>query len=120
MLSFSIALKRELDVSDQAASLTSLIIVTICTITYFILENFVFQSYLTFTITHYVALIWALSGVLAASWGVDDAVAGLTLALLIVACIMLIARIVIIVLRNRRRESYDSIEYDNKNEAIRT
>lgn len=118
MLSFSIVLNKELDVSDQSASLASLVIFTILAIVYFIVENFVFNIYLEFTFTHYVALIWALSGVFANSWGVNDAVGGLTLALLIVVVLMLIARIVILVMRNRRRESYDSIEYDNQTQTI--
>ena len=111
-------LNKELDVSDQSASLASLVIFTILAIVYFIVENYVFNIYLEFTFTHYVALIWALSGVLANSWGVNDAVGGLTLALLIVVVLMLIARIVILVMRNRRRESYDSIEYDNQTQTV--
>lgn len=118
LLSFSIVLNKELDVSDQSASLASLIILAILAIVYFIVENFVFNIYLEFTFTHYVALIWALSGVFANSWGVNDAVGGLTLALLIVVVLMLIARIVILVMRNRRRESYDSIEYDNQTQTV--
>ena len=118
MLSFSMVLNQELEVSDQSASLASLIIIFIFAVAYFVVENYVFNASLEFTFTHYVVLIWALSGVLAGSWGVNDAVGGLTLALLIVAVLMLIARIVILVLRNRRRKSYDSIEYDNQTQTV--
>jgi len=120
LLSFSTTLNRELEVSNEGASLAALIILAVTTLAYFYCESFVFETYTTHTVTFYVVLIWALSGVLKGVWGENDVIVGMTLALLIVAIILLIIRIVIIVLRSRRRDSYDSIGYSSDKQTLTT
>lgn len=119
MLSFSIVLNRDLDVSDQSASLASLVILTIVVVGYFVCESWVFPTYTEYTVSFYIGLIWAFSGIFSGVWGENDVIGGYVLALLILSCILLVVRIVIIVMRHRRR-SYETIGYNADTEAITT
>lgn len=120
LLNFAVALKEELGASDVGASLTILIILAIITVVWFGVENFAIRTYTEYTFAYYVAQIWALSGVICSVWGVNDTVAGFVLALLILTVILLIARIIIVAIRTRRRESYETITYDADTENVKS
>lgn len=120
LLSMAIVLTRELEAADQTASITALVILAVITILYFYAENFWLKSYTEYTFTFYLGLIWALSGVFVGVWGVNDIVGGLTLGLLVVVCLLFVLRLVVLVLRSRKRESYDQITYNSETQAIKS
>lgn len=118
LLNAAILLNQEVGASDQTASLTVLIILTVFTILWFYMEGFLFQGYTDYTVSVYLALIYALSGIFSNAWDNNDAVGGLTLALLIVVIILLIVRIVLICVRPSRGSSYDSISYNRQSDTV--
>lgn len=117
-----VLLHEEVGASDQAASIVVLVFLMLSVIVWFALENFAFQTYTDYTFSAYIALIWSISGMLARSWGVDDAVGGLSLALLILTIILFIVRIVLIVLRSQKKTSYENISpsYNAESNTVRT
>lgn len=94
------------DVSQKTGSLTALSLLLVFHVTYFILENSVFDKYIRFLLTPYMVVCWALNGIRAAiaervAEGeiVDQQIKDYVLALLIIACITLVVRIIIITIR---------------------
>ncbi|XP_066920635.1 uncharacterized protein [Clytia hemisphaerica] len=118
LLNFAIFLNQELSTSDETSSLIALIILGVTAIAWFVLENFAFKAYTEYTFSAYITLIWALSGVIANVWDNNRVVSGLTLGLLVTACILLVLRILLIVLRVRKRASYSNISYNAESEKV--
>lgn len=118
LINAAVLLNQEVGASDQTASLIILVILLVSVILWFYLESFMFQGYTDYTVSAYLALIYALSGIFANAWGQNDAVGGLTLALLIVVIILFIVRIVLICVRPSRGETYETIKYNSQNEAV--
>ena len=120
LLNTGILFRYELEVASQTASLIGLSILTVLILAWFILENFVFTAYTEFTFTPYIVLIWAFTGIHISVWGNNTPVAVFNLVLLIFSCLFLVARITIIVIRNSKKGSYETIGYDVKQGAVRT
>lgn len=118
LINTAVVFSYELNLSTETSSLIALSFLGVLALTWFIIESFVIQQYTGYTFTAYIALIYALSGIIAGVWGENQAVAGLTLALLISSIIFLAVRIVILVFRGTKRTSYDSIGYSAKSETV--
>jgi len=118
LINFAIVLNKELHASDEVSSLIALVILAIATITWFFMESFMFKTYTEYTISAYVTLIWALSGVIAGVWDRNNVVGGVALALLVVCVVLLILRIVIITLRVKRRAAYSNISYSSATNTV--
>ena len=89
--------------STKVASLISLSLLGFLAITWFMLENFVIQKYAEYTFSAYVTLIIGLTGILVNIFNDDKLIGGITLGLLILSGIFLIARIIIISVRNCKK-----------------
>ena len=89
--------------STKIASLISLSLLGFLAITWFMLENFVIQKYAEYTFSAYVTLIIGLTGILVNIFNDDKLIGGITLGLLILSGIFLIARIIIISVRNCKK-----------------
>ena len=89
--------------STKVASLISLSLLGFLAITWFMLENFVIQKYAEYTFSAYVTLIIGLTGILVNIFNDDKLIGGFTLGLLILSGIFLIARIIIISVRNCKK-----------------
>ena len=101
MINLAIALQYKADVTPStAACAVSLPLLTAAVITYFILENTVFDRFLRYSFAVYPVIIWALSAVLAANWGRKGASGAniFTLVLLILTVVLALTRIVLFIL----------------------
>lgn len=87
------------------ASITSLSLLAVVAITWFILESFVFINYTQYTFTAYITLIIANTGVFAANntTGGNDIMKAFSLILIILSVLFLIVRIIIICVRHRKQ-----------------
>ena len=118
LINTGVVFSYQLGTSTETASITILSFLTIILIAWYLLENFGFQTYTEYTFTSYIGFIWALSGIFAKAWKVNDLVGGFTLALLILTLILFIVRITIILIRNAKRTSYENISYNAKKQEI--
>ena len=86
------------DAQDAATISLSLLLVTL--VVYFVLENTILDRYLRYVLSVYPVVIWALGGVLSIHWGQEEEERNsrFVLALLIIACLMLLARIALLIL----------------------
>ena len=118
LINTGVVFSYQLGTSTETASITILSFLTVILIAWYLLENFGFQTYTEYTFTSYIGFIWALSGIFAKAWKVNDLVGGFTLALLILTLILFIVRITIILIRNAKRTSYENISYNAKKQEI--
>lgn len=118
LINTGVVFSYQLGTSTETASITVLSFLTIILIAWYLLENFGFQTYTEYTFTSYIGFIWALSGIFAKAWKINDLVGGFTLALLILTLILFIVRITIILIRSAKRTSYENISYNAKKQEI--
>ena len=74
-------------------------------IMWFTLENFVIQEKTRFVFAEYVVLIVALSGVIKAHWTGGQGNQTFVLIILVIASVMLVARIVLIAIQEKKKEA---------------
>jgi len=118
LINTAVVFAYELGASTETASLIALSFLGVLLLIWFVVENFVLEKYTKYTCTEYVALIYALSGIIAGVWEKNEAVAGLTLALLITTVILFVVRCIIIVFQSRKRASYDNIGYSARSDSV--
>ena len=105
--------KGDVDGTDAAYIALSLLLSVV--LTYFILENTVFDRYLRYAFAVYPVVIWALSAILANNWDVDDpsSINIFSLILLVFTVILVLFRIIIFILftlfRPLRAKSADTV-----------
>jgi len=106
LLNFTHALVYGGGVSVKTGSLTALSLLLVFHVTYFILENTIFDKYIRFLLTPYIVVIWALNGIRAAIANrvregevVDQQITEYVSALLIIACVTLIVRLINVTIR---------------------
>ena len=118
LINTGVVFSYQLGTSTETASIIVLLFFTIILLSWYLLENFGFQTYTEYTFTSYIGFIWALSGIFVKAWEINDIVGGFTLALLILTLILFIVRITVIIVRSVKRTSYENISYNAKKQAI--
>ena len=103
-INVAVYLEYNLGVSSSRAGTAALAILTSVIILWFILENFVVQEYTRFVLSEYIVLVIALSGVVKAHWTDGHGNQTFELALLILAGVLLIARIALIVVQEKKKD----------------
>lgn len=120
LITTGVVFSYELGASTETASIIVLSFFTVILLAWYLLESFVLQTYTDYTFTHYIAYIWALSGMFVRSWNKNDTVGGFVLGLLILAIVLLVVRIILIAVRCSKRKNYQNIGYDAEKQAIST
>lgn len=100
LINLTITVQYDADYNSSNAAYISLALLTATVITYFLLENTLFDRYLRYVFAVYPVIIWALSAVLAKKWNSDDpsGVNIFTLVLLIITVTLAMLRIVLFIL----------------------
>jgi len=95
----------------EACCIASLSLLVIFHVTWFVLENFVFDKYVRYILTPYLVVIWALNGIRSKKMTdplVPESIKNYVLAILIIAGLTFALRLIVIVWRmfrdNRRTE----------------
>ena len=101
-LNMTIVLQYDLEANGSKAALGSLIILFLIIVVWFLLENFVFAAYTRFTFTEYIVLVVALSGILKKNWTDGKGNQGFVMFLLVLSAILLILRLVVIFVKERK------------------
>ena len=98
LLNFSVVLQYYAGVDETTTGGGLLWLLSVEVLVYFAFENTIFDRFTRFIFIVYPALIWALSGVLATHWGqeVPNINPVLTLLILVLAILLLIARVVLV------------------------
>ena len=88
---------------DEKKTTTAALAALLCiTVFWFVMENFVFESYTRFIFAEYIVLIVGLSGVIKQHWTDGHGNQTFVLVNLIVSALMLIARIVLIIFQEKK------------------
>ncbi len=90
----------EFDGSKSAFGVLAVLLVLICV--WFCLENTIFEKYTRFVFVEYIVLLVGLSGILSRHWEARPASVIFVLCLLILCVLLFIARLIIIILKERR------------------
>lgn len=100
LLNLTIAVQYDADYNGLHAAYISLSLLTATLITYFVLENTIFDRFLRYVFAVYPVIIWALSAVMANKWSSSDpnGVNIFTLVLLLTTIVLTIIRIVLFIL----------------------
>lgn len=100
LINLTAAVQYDADYNGSNAAYISLSLLTATVITYFLLENTLFDRYLRYVFAVYPVIIWALSAVLQKKWNSDNpsGVNIFTMVLLIVTVILAVLRIVLFIL----------------------
>ncbi|XP_065656636.1 uncharacterized protein LOC105846010 isoform X2 [Hydra vulgaris] len=96
LINVAIVLSYNMGISTVISSLISLSILGVLAAFWFYLENFVFRNYTEYTVSAYISLIYALTGVFSNITGKNAAVAGTVLALLLLTIVFFIIRVLIV------------------------
>ncbi|KAG7159270.1 uncharacterized protein LOC121877691 [Homarus americanus] len=107
LLNVTIFFMYEVKVDSNGVCLGVLIFLLVSFIFWFILENAVFTVFANPLLTHYIVLLWAIVGVYVEQKdSVSTEVSALMVTIIAASSIMLVARVVILVYRNRNNATY--------------
>ena len=100
LINVAAAAEYDGDASGSTAAYISLSLLLAAVLTYFILENTVFDRYLRYAFAVYPVIIWALSASLAKKWNADDpsGVNIFSLVLLVLTVVFALVRILLFIL----------------------
>ena len=93
LLNMTITLQYDFNANGSTVASVALTILLCIVLAWFILENVVLEKYLRFTFSEYLTLIIALSGILKKQWTDGHGNQAFVLAILIIASLLLLARI---------------------------
>jgi len=102
LINLTTALVYQGGMDMRVASLLSLSLLVIIHVSYFILENFVFDFYARYLLTPYLVIIWASNGIRIKKYGNDEVpqdVQNYILAILIIASLTFAVRIGLVIFR---------------------
>jgi len=102
LINLTTALVYQGEVDQRSACLASLSLLVIIHVSWFIVENFLVDFYARYLLTPYLVIIWASNGIRAKKYGDDEVpqdVQNYVLAILIIATITFVVRIVLVVYR---------------------
>lgn len=114
-LTAALIYNSSVDETNSATATLSLLLGAL--LTYFIIENTIFNRSLRYVFTVYPVVIWALIGVLSKQWGEseDERNTRYALALLIITAVLLVVRIVLVIFFtvflpiHKRRQKYAKV-----------
>ena len=106
LINLTAAVQYDADYNGSSAAYIALSLLTATVITYFILENTVFDRYLRYAFAVYPVVIWALSAVLAKKWRYPTGVNIFIMVLVIFTTVLSIVRIVLLILYTAFRSLY--------------
>ena len=100
LINLTAAVQYDADTNGSTVAYIALSLLTATVITYFLLENIIFDRYLRYSFAVYPVIIWALSAVLDKKWSSDDpsGVNIFTLVLLLVTVVLALVRILLFIL----------------------
>ena len=100
LLNVAITVEYDGDASGSTAAYIALSLLSATVLTYFILENTVFDRYLRYAFAVYPVIIWALSASIAKKWSANDpsGVNIFSLVLLVVTIVLALVRILLFIL----------------------
>ena len=110
-INVAVYLQYNLGVDSTKSGTAALAILTSVIILWFILENFVVQEYTRFVLSEYIVLIIALSGVVKKHWTDGHGNQAFELALLILAGVLLVARIALIVVQEMKKKTQTQVTF---------
>ena len=109
LLNLAMAITYYHGVEQDVASTISLAILAVEVIVWFSLENTILDKYVRYTLSIYPVVIWALSASINKNWNPAKRNSIISVILLALACVLLAARVVIVVWREKKK-SKPSIE----------
>ncbi len=101
-LNLTTFLQYDIDVNGSKAATGALCCLLVIILLWFALENFVLEMYTRFTFAEYIVLIVGLSGILKKNWTDGHGNQGFVLFLLVLSAVLLVVRIVLIVVKEKR------------------
>lgn len=101
-LNLTIFIQYDLGGDGSKTATGALCVLLLIIISWFVLENFVFEVFTRFVFTEYIVLVVALSGILKKNWTDGSGNQGFVLFLLILSGVLLLARLLIIFVKERR------------------
>jgi len=110
-INLAVYLEYNLGVDRSKSGTAALAILTSIIILWFVLENFVVLEYTRYIISEYIVLIVALSGVIKAHWTDGHGNQAFALALLILSGVLLVARIALIVVQERKKKAQTQVSF---------
>ena len=102
LLNLAMAITYFHGVAQDVACTISLVILAVEVIVWFSLENTILDKYVRYTLSVYPVVIWALSASINKNWDSTKRNSIISLILLVVACTLLVARIFIVVWREKK------------------
>ncbi|XP_072307460.1 uncharacterized protein [Eucyclogobius newberryi] len=115
LVNLNVVLTTEAKMSQSDASTTTLAILTVIIVTWFVLENWLLEKHVRYIVSIYPAVIWALTGVFTNNY---DAAAPTTnntfiAALLGVGCCLCVTRIGLVVWRHLKYPLYKNADTED-------
>ena len=104
-LNFTIFIQHDLKADGSKAATGALCILLLLIIGWFVLENFIFEVYTRYLVSHYIVLLVGLSGILSKHWTNGKGNQGFVLFLLILSAIFFVFRLLFIFVKERRRSA---------------
>ena len=106
LLNLAMAITYFHDVDQDVASTISLVILALEVVVWFALENTILDKYVRYTLSIYPVVIWALSASINKNWDPAKRNSIISLLLLAVACTLFVARVVIVVWREKKQKRH--------------
>ncbi|CAL4128338.1 unnamed protein product [Meganyctiphanes norvegica] len=106
LINLTIFFKYQIEVDGETVCIIMLSVILVGFLGWFILENTVLKLYGNPLITHYMVIIWASYGQYLSQYGVSKALDALIITNMSVFSAVLVARVVILAIRNRRNGIY--------------
>lgn len=107
-INLNTTLTYDINVAGTKAATGSLVVLFVIISVWFVMENFVFKKYTRFTFSEYIVLIVGLSGIVKKHWTDGHGNQGFVMFLLVLSVILFIARIIIIVVKERQTSRSES------------
>ncbi len=100
-LNFVMYIVYRLGANSENAATAALVLLFLIVLVYFVLENFVWQKYLEFTISPYIVLVVAFIGILFKNWQADNPTRNniFSLTIAIIIAIFFVMKLVLILMR---------------------
>ncbi|XP_077982439.1 uncharacterized protein LOC144437386 [Glandiceps talaboti] len=102
LLNLCLVLHYNADVDMDTATLVSLIIVSVEIVVWVVLETFVLDKYVRYTVTIYPTAIVAFAGIIDENWDPNKTTSIYTLVLLTISCCLCVARCMLVVYRHMK------------------
>lgn len=103
MFNFAVVLTYRTGARQSVSSSVALSIFTLEIVTWWVFDNFVFEKYFRFLLTPYLVLVLSIAGIASKNWDPTNANAVYTLVLFCVVVALTVAKVALLVWRQRHR-----------------